>query len=207
METDHSQNAIGDSDPQSSAKGDKRDQDFVKHSTYMNVLDEAKNAKGKLRDALAELNEFREKEKQLQEQKLLDEKRHVEIIESLKAEKERLLAEVDNHVKDKLDFRKMNAAMAVMQSKGINLESKYFGLLPIDDIAITEDGNIDGTSVASVVENFQKEHPRLTMPSSKLLPNDKSGSQGQQLSIEQWKKLGRVEKQQALKEGRVKSPY
>ena len=194
-----------ESSPKGGAEGENGSTDYVKHSTYVGVIDEVKNVKSKLKGALAELNEYRVKEQQLQEQKMIEEKKYLEVIESLKAEKERLAGEVNTHLQDKLDYRKMTAAMSVMQAKGINLESKYFGLLPIDQIAITDDGDIDSNSVANVIENFQKEHPRLTLPTSKLLPNDKSGSMGPMISTEQWKKLGPEERKQALKEKRVKS--
>jgi len=92
----------------------------------------------------------------------------------------------------------------LLQSKGVNLESKYLGLLPIDQIEVTDSGEIDNTSVTSVIENFQKEHPRLTLPATKLLPNDKPGSNSGKISLEEWKKLSPKDRQAAYKEGRVK---
>lgn len=178
--------------------------DVVKRTAYTRAIDEVKSVKGKYKSALAELNEYKAKEKHLEEQRLLDEKKHVEVIETLKMQVDELAKANTQHMQDKLDFRKMNAAMSLMQAKGINLEQKYFGLLPIDQIEVTDDGDIDSNSVASVIDNFQKEHPRLTLPTAKLLPNDKSGSSGPMISIQEWKKLGREEKRQALKDKRVK---
>ena len=203
MMEDTPKNDSGGVDTDSGALGSK-DSGFVGKPTYDRAIDEIKNFKGKYREAQAELNEYKVKEQQLTEQKLLDEKRHLEVIEQLKSQNESLSKEVTSHVQDKLDFRKMNAAMSLLQSKGVNLESKYLGLLPIDQIEVTDSGEIDNTSVTSVIENFQKEHPRLTLPATKLLPNDKPGSNSGKISLEEWKKLSPKDRQAAYKEGRVK---
>lgn len=181
--------------------------DFVKHSTYARAIDEVKTFKSKYRDVQAELNEYREKEKALAESRLLEEKKFQELITQQKTEIDALKQANDHHIKDKMDFRKFNAAMSVMQSKGINLDSQYMSLIPIDDIGISDEGDIDLTSVASVVDDFQKAHPRLTMPIKGLLPNDSSHSNSQKMSVEQWKKLPKEEKYKALKDKKVKFPY
>lgn len=180
--------------------------DYVKHSTYTKAIGEIKTFKSKYRDAQAELNEFREKEKALKEASLLEEKKFQELINSQKSEIEQLRQSNESHVKDKLDFRRLNAAMSVMQQKGINLDSQYMGLIPIDEIGISEEGEVDLTSVSNVVDNFQKAHPRLTVPLKGLLPNDSSSASNSKMSVEQWKKLPIAEKKKALEEKRVQLP-
>ena len=196
-----SQDATSSSN-QSEGRADDRD-GFVKYETYSRAIGEVKDYKQRFRDTQAELNVFREKEKAVQEAKLLEEKEYQKVIESLKAEKDQLANRVMEHEKNETDFRKMNAAMSLMQQKGISLEAKYMGLVPIDAIEMTEDGGVDLTSVASVVDNFQKEHPRLTMPASKILPNDRSSS-ANMISKEEWHKLSTKDKKQALLDKRVK---
>lgn len=182
----------------------KKDKDgYVKYDTYSRVLDKVKSFQSKYRDAFSELTEYKEREKALADEKMLEEKKFAELIDQLKEQNLNLQRENETHLKDKIDFHKMSAAMGVLQSKGIQLEQKYFGLLPIEQIEMTDDGAVDPNSVAAVVESFQKEHPRLTLPSAKLFPNESSKA-GQMLSVEEWKNLSYADKRQALKEKRVK---
>ena len=181
--------------------------DFVSHDSYVKAVGEAKRAKEKLAEANARLQEVDQLIKQQKEAKLLEEKNFTELLSQKNSEIERLVAENQNHVKDKLDFRKMNAAVGLLQQKGINIDPKYMGLLPIDNILINEEsGEVVADSVVNVVESFQKEHPRLVTPLGKLLPNQKSGQSQNRLSLDQWKKLGRDEKRKALEEKRVDHP-
>lgn len=134
-------------------------------------------------------------------------KNFTELLSQKNAEIERLSSLNESHIKDKLDYRKMNAAVSLMQQKGINIEPKYMGLLPIENIVVSEEsGEIVADSVVNVVESFQKEHPRLVAPIGKLLPNQKSGQGPKRLSMDEWRKLGREEKQKALLEKRVDHP-
>lgn len=204
MSGDNQSNVSGGNDPQASGEGAK---DFVSHDSYVKAVGEAKRAKEKLAEANARLQEVDQLIKQQKEAKLLEEKNFTELLSQKNSEIERLVAENQNHVKDKLDFRKMNAAVGLLQQKGINIDPKYMGLLPIDNILINEEsGEVVADSVVNVVESFQKEHPRLVTPLGKLLPNQKSGQSQNRLSLDQWKKLGRDEKRKALEEKRVDHP-
>jgi hypothetical protein len=166
-----------------------------------------KSAKRKLADANARLADYEVQEKQRKEQSLIDEKNFTEVIAQKNADIERLTGEVNSHLKDKQDFRKMNAAMGLLQQKGVNLDPKYIGLLPIDDIAISQEtGEVITDSVINVVESFQKEHPRLVTPLGKMLPNQKPGQGLGKISINEYKNLSREEKIKALKDGRVDAP-
>jgi hypothetical protein len=206
MSEENNPNPNDSSGVKAEASGDGKS-GFVRHDSYVKAVDEAKSAKRRLADANARLAEFEVQEKQRKEQTLLDEKNFTELIAQKNAEIERLTGEVGNHVKDKQDFRKMNAAIGLLQQKGINLDPKYMGLLPIDDISISQDtGEVVADSVVNVVENFQKEHPRLVTPMGKMLPNQKPGQGLGKISITEYKNLSREGKIQALKEGRVDAP-
>lgn len=197
----------GGTETKASGDSNNTEKELVKRSSYVKAVDEAKNAKAKMREMAAELNEFRVQSERVAEEKLLEEKNFTELFEQQKMQIEALTSQNEAHQKDKTDFVKMQSALNVLQSKGVSLEQKYFDLLPLDQIQVTEEGQVDAQSVSDVVEGFQKEHPRLTMPAKALLPNNSTGSGGDKMSISDWKKLGREEKQKALKEGRVKHDF
>lgn len=202
MEENTPNQPVGDGQPQGGAEG--KNQDFVSREAYERAIDEVKQVKNKYRDASAKLNEFELIQKQAEEQKLLDEKNYLELIENLKVEKTNLENTNKQYITERENFRKMNAVLSQLQDRGINIESKYYDYLPIDSVSFDEDGKIDGTSLAGAVDNFVKEHPRLVLPSARILPNNKSENGGTQISVEEWKKLGPVERSKAYKEGRVK---
>jgi hypothetical protein len=181
--------------------GDKPKQ--ISYETYEKTLNQEKSLRKRLQETQEKLLIFENEHKATQEQKMLEEKKHLEFIEQLKREKAEALEKAQRLERDQTDFRKLNAAMGLLQEKGIQLEAKYLGLLPLDQIQLTEEGGIDHTSVANAVDNFAKEHPRLTLPASKFLPNDKTGNSAQKMSVDDWKKLPHKEKVEAMKSGRV----
>lgn len=204
--TEDNSNPTGSGGTNTEASGESKP-GFVSHDSYVKAVDEAKSAKKRLADVNARLTEIENQEKQRKEQLLIDEKNYTEVISQKNAEIDRLAGEVNTHVKDKQDFRKMNAAVGLLQQKGINLDPKYMGLLPIDQIAIShESGEVLADSVVNVVESFQKEHPRLVTPVGKMLPNQKPGQGLGKISISEYKNLSRDDKLKALKDGRVDAP-
>lgn len=204
--SDNPQGNVGDVPaPVGDSGKDSEKSEYVKRSAFDEVLDETKKFKSKFRETQAELNELRARQKEAEEAKLLEEKNYQEVIDRLRQEKEQILNENQLHVKEKQDFRKMSSLLSSLQKKGINIESKYYDLLPMDKIGFDDDGNIDGTSLADATETFIKEHPRLTTPIGKLLPNQKPESGGPKMSVSEWKNLGsRKERQEALAKGLVK---
>jgi hypothetical protein len=198
----HHEIPSGDSTgPGGNGSGDRPKQ--ISYETYEKTLNQEKGLRKRLQETQEKLLVFENEKKSIEEQKLLDEKKHLEYIEQLKREKAEALEKAQRLERDQTDFRKLNAAMGLLQEKGIQLESKYLGLLPLDQIQLTDEGSIDHTSVTQAVDAFTKEHPRLTLPASKFLPNDKTGNSAQKLSVEEWKKLPHKEKIEAFKGGRV----
>lgn len=179
----------------------------VSWDTYEKTVTQEKTLRKKLQDTQEKLLMFENEKRSIEEQKLLDEKKHVDVIEQLRREKAEAQERASRLEQEQKDFRKITAAMGLLQEKGIALESKYLGLLPLDQIQFTDDGAIDHTSVAEAVTIFQKEHPRLTAPAKAFLPNDKPGSSAQKMSVEEWKKLPYKEKAEAMKAGRVNHPF
>lgn len=175
----------------------------VSYDTYERTVNQEKTLRKKLQETQEKLLLFENEKKSIEEQKLLEEKKHVDVIEQLRREKQEAHEKATRLEQEQKDFRKITAAMGLLQEKGITLESKYLGLLPLDQIQFTDEGTIDHTSVSQAVSLFQKEHPRLTAPAKNFLPSDKTGTSAQKISVEEWKKLPLKEKQEALKAGRV----
>jgi len=183
---------------------DDNTEELVKRSTYVKAVDEVKSGKAKIREMAVELNEYKVERERLAEEKLLEEKNFTELFQQQKTQIETLTSQNEAHQKDKTDFVKMQSALNVLQSKGVSLEQKYCDLLPLDQIQVTQEGQIDAQSVADVVEGFQKEHPRLTISAKALLPNNSTGSQGDKISMDEWRKLSPADRKKTLKEGKVK---
>jgi hypothetical protein len=204
MEETNQQHGVGDTNPNGGAEGKKQD-DFVSREAYERAIDEVKTFKAKYREESAKNNEFESQRKQAEEQKLLEEKKYLELIENLKREKEQLTGTNQQFQTERENFRKMNAVLSSLQERGINIESKYYDYLPIDKISFDDDGMIDGSTLSSAVDGFVKEHPRLVLPTARLLPNNKTESNGgAQVSFDEWKKMGPKERQKAYADKRVK---
>lgn len=176
---------------------------LISYETYEKSLNQEKGLRQRLRETQEKLLVFENEQLNIKEQKMLDEKKHLEVIDQLKREKTEAIEKSKRLETDQIDFRKLNAAMGLMQEKGIQLESKYLGLLPLDQIQLTDEGTIDHTSVMTAVDNFAKDHPRLTLPANRFLPNDKTGNSASKMSVETWKALPHKEKLEAMKSGRV----
>jgi hypothetical protein len=203
MQVDTPDISSGDSPDASGGGGDGKPK-HVPRETYEKTVKSERNAKQKLQEAEDRLLVFETEKRTLEESKLLSEKKHVELIEQLKREKDELSAKNNSLIQDHRDARKLNAALGVLQEKGVQLDSKYLGLLPLDQIQFTAEGDIDHLTLVEAVTGFQKEHPRLIAPAKAFLPSDKS-SNAMMLTPEQWKALpSHAERQQALKDKRVK---
>lgn len=176
---------------------------LISYETYEKSLNQEKGLRKRLQETQEKLLVFENEQLTIKEQKMLDEKKHLEVIDQLRREKSEAIEKSKRLENDQIDFRKLNAAMGLMQEKGIQLESKYLGLLPLDQIQLTDEGTIDHTSVMTAVDNFAKDHPRLTLPANRFLPNDKTGNSAQKMSVDDWKLLPYKEKQEAMKSGRV----
>lgn len=206
MASDSSHDGAGGSSSDADSVG-QRGENKVDYGTYEKTVGEVKSLKQQLAERNAELKKFHEAQREAENKKQLEEKNFTGVIEQLRSENDSLKQENELHKRDKTDFRKMNAVVGVMNAKGIQIEDKYFGLIPLDQVLTDENGLPDKTSVAKVVADFQKEHPRLTLPPNKLLPNDRTSNGTPKISVEEWAKLPGEEKLKALKEKRVQHDY
>lgn len=208
MSDNPSQNSPGGGSQHAGGAGEGSDKPgFVSRETYDRSVSQEKKLRDQLRETQEKLLTFENEHRTREEQSLLDQKRHVELIDQLKAEKAQLLGENATLKRNETDFRKLNAAMGLLSEKGIRVDPQYLGHIRLDEIQITENG-VDPTSVATVIDTFQKEHPRLVAPAKSFLPSDKSGDSSNMMSVEQWKALPtHKERVEALQKGQVKHRY
>lgn len=161
----------------------------VAYETYRKTVDEAKALKKQLKEISERMNLY-EGEKRAQEEKLkLDQNQHLEVIGDLKKQLEQANAKIQESESQWTDYRKMNAAVSLLQQKGVNFDPKYAHLIDLSEVSFDSSGNIDTASVAKAVDNFQKEHPLLAQLKKPDLPGGKSGGSGPLISYDEWSKL------------------
>jgi len=165
------------------------DDDKVAYSSYLKVLDEKKKLSAKHSEVLSRLGEYEARDKDLEEKKLLEEKKYSELIKSKDDELISLSTRLTSMEQEKADFTKMHAFLSGLGDS--KLDPKYYSLVPLEQIGFTEDGTVDLESLNSTVNSFKTEHPRLLIAAKNPLPADKVGdSSGKKLSVSEWKKLG-----------------
>lgn len=162
--------------------------DVVKYTSYKKVLDEKKQLSSKHSEALAELAEYRAKEKALEEQKLIDEKKFSEAYQLKEQELLQIKSKADELEKEKLDFKKLHSFLSGLGDA--KLEQKYFSLIPIDEIKIDDEGVLDQESINNTVNKFKADHQRLLITSKNDLPHNRVGGSGKGLSLAEWRNLG-----------------
>lgn len=176
----------------------------VRYETYQKSVSSEKNAKAKLRDTEAELNEYKAREAAQQEQDLVAKGEQMKVIDSLKAENKTIREDLAKKAEDDIRVNKLHGFMSHLgQSK---LDPKYLGLVPVEQIEIDDQGKPIQESLTKVVNNFKAEHPRLLIHQSKDLPGQSPSSGGGSMSYEDWKKLG-SSKEMAEKRHLVDFPH
>lgn len=196
------QNGIpgGDSSDNAGGSGNGGDKGTVAYETYRKTVDEAKTLKKQLKEVSERLNLF-EGEKRAHEEKLkLDQNQHLEVIGDLKKQLEAANAKIQESESQWTDYRKMNAAVSLLQQKGVNFDPKYAHLIDLSEVSFDSSGNIDTASVAKAVDHFQKEHPLLAQLKKPDLPGGKSGGSGPQISYEEWTRLPLPEQKARFKD-------
>lgn len=163
-------------------------EDLVKYSTYKKTLSEVKAIKERHREAMEKLAQYETRDKELSEQKLIEEKKFSEVIQSKEQRLLELSGELEQSKRNEQDFRKMTSFLSGLGSS--KLESKYYQLVPLDDIKLNDDGAIDQESLIDTVNKFKAEHNRLVVnPRNDLPPNKVGDSTGKRLSVAEWKSL------------------
>ena len=197
-------NQVPGGDPSEAGGNGNGGSGTVSHETYKRTVDSEKALKKALADSNARIAAFEQQQKSIEETKLLETNQHLTVIENLKKENESLKGNLESVHTERVETRKLNAAMGLLNQKGIQLDPQYLDLIPRDQIQVDADGNLDMGSVAKAVDNFVKSHPRLVTPLPNDLPGTRPGSGGSSLTLEQWSKLPYDEKLKRQKD--VKLP-
>jgi len=163
-------------------------EDTVKYASFKKLLDEKKNLSSKHSDALAKLAEYEARDKEAAERKAIEEKKFTEVLQTKEQELNELRNTVGTMKKNEEDFRKVHSFLNGLGDS--KLESKYYSLIPLDDIRMTDEGDIDQESLVDVITNFKTDHKRLLISQKPVIPNNKTGdSSGKKLSPSQWRAL------------------
>ena len=167
---------------------DNNENDVVKYASYKKVLNEKKMLADKHSEAITRLAEYESKDKQIQQQMLIDEKKFGEVLSFKDQELLRVSNELAESRRNEQDFRKMSGFLSGLGAS--KLESKYYSLVPLDEIKLGDDGAIDQESLIETVNKFKNEHSRLVINQRNDLPPNKVGdSTVASLSVSEWKSL------------------
>lgn len=180
--------------------GDDQGSKFVSREAYERTVDKEKALKQQLRETNERLAKFEQQQKAIEEQKLLEQNQHLTVIEQLKKENEALKGNLTGLEQQRIETRKLNSAMGLLNQKKIQLDPKYLDMIPLDQIQVDADGRPDMASVVKAVDNFVKEHPRLVTPLPNDLPGTKPGGSGAMLTYDEWTKLPPKEKKDRFKD-------
>jgi hypothetical protein len=156
--------------------------DSVAYETYQKVLSEKK----KTAERLAIL----EAEKSDREKKELEAKgEYQKLIELEKKRADEAVSKITAFEEQMMQSRKLKALLGAL---GGQVDDKFLGFLPIDQIVIDPDSKeINLTSVASVAEQIKKQYPEfIKNPNAPRLPNmAPQGNDAATITRSEWLKL------------------
>lgn len=158
----------------------------VAYETHRRLLDEKKKLQEKFEVLDAE-------KKQREQAELLAKGEYQKIIEierQKKAEAEGKLAALEN------TFLQGKKVKAFLNALGTGLDEKFYGFLPLEDIAVDPDSKeINLTSVATAAETFKKSYPELLSKKNGVtLPNAApAGNSANTITRSEWLKLSSKE--------------
>lgn len=176
--------AAGGGSEGSGAGGDKN----VSYDTHRRVLDEKKRIQ-------AENEQFR-KEKSEREQKELEAKgEYQKMLENERAERAKVEGELKLVREQETGRRKLGAVLSAVGGK---IDAKFFGLVPIEDVAVDPDtGEIDAMSVTKAVEKLKATYPEIIKGvGGPKLPGSQPGANSthpDKITLSAYKKLSYAE--------------
>ena len=187
VDSSENQNSDNPVDETSTNESESSD-DLVKYSTYKKVLNEKKTLQSKHAEAIAKLAEHEAREKQKEEQQLIADKEFDKVLGERDKQIDELTGRLNQSTKALDDTIKLQHFISALGSSKI--DPKYFGFIPLDDIQIEEDGNVNKENLMKVVNEFKAEHPRLLVNPKGNLPNhhvnqEKAGT----ISYKAWREL------------------
>jgi len=183
--------------------GKKSEEDKkVAYSTYDKVLKEKKRTSEENQSLKERLADY-EKAELEKEQKKLEEKGEYD--KALAARDEQLKSEKEKFQALNERVRNGEKLSAFLKEVGSGLDEKYWDLVPIDQIAILDDGSVDASSVTQVAETFKERYGSdlIKKRSSSQLPDEQTppgGKPGSSLTYNQWLALPPKERKTRMKD-------
>lgn len=192
------QSSSGASNQSTSGDGEnqQKEKDTVAYATYQKVLGEKKRTSEELATIRAELEQYKLKQQEAEEARLKEQGQFKEIAE--RERKARLDSE--NRYKE-LHSHLVNEAkkQALLKQLPGSVEDKFHTLLPVDKIAVDEEGNIDELTVQDAAKGFLAMFPETVKSQSGTtkIPHTAAKVNGK-ISYEEWLRLPLKEKRTRL---------
>lgn len=163
---------------------------FVKYETYDKVIGKLKKTESNYRDLASEFNALKSEIKAKEEQKLLEEGNHVELL----GQKDVLIKELNDKVNSVTEknnqlynsiLRSQKEQAVAEKLAGKIKKSEYFEYINVDDVVIDPDtGNIDVESAQLVANKFAEQYPELIeTKNNPRLPGDAANFSYQQKDL------------------------
>jgi len=173
----------------------KQERDSVAYDTYRKVLSEAKKAKAEAE----ELKKWREEREQAELEQETDLTKKLDYYKSQLTDREQKLKEAEAQ-RQAFDNERLESTKlaAVLEAVPGSVNRDYWSLFDLNQVTVNPDtGEVDKSSVESLVSGFVKKHQRLIdKPAANHMsansPN--AGVHQGSISVEDWQKLPYAEK-------------
>lgn len=186
---------VGDGNPQEPVAN--ADEQSVSYETHRRLLSEKKRRDEENAALKARLDEIEKRDKEKMEAELKqkeDWKKMLELREKELSDKD---AKLKQYEQQRVEETKLRKFLASIDGK---IDSRYWQLIPIEEIAVRDNGEIDELSVTKAVETFVKKFPetvqRRNAPSTSNTAPNGQGS----ISYDEWRKLPVKEMRAKLKQ-------
>lgn len=133
-------------------------EDFVPKKAFAEVTADMHKYKAEVKDAKAQLTKEKEEKEALIREKLEEQKRFQELYEKEKEERVKAFDQLKLERKNFLDSHKVNY---LIQELGGLAKPEYIKHANLNAIDITEDGQVDMTSLKKEADRFRQEHSVL----------------------------------------------
>ena len=154
----------------------------VAYETHRRLLDEKKKIQQRL-------EQFESERKTADEAEMV---RKGELQKLLELERKRA-SDLETRVKAQDEERKQARKLsAIVKGLGAPVDQKWYSVIGshLDDVIVNDEGEVEGMSVTSVIENLKKEWPEMLRRPSAGMPQDAPrGNVSATISRDEWLKL------------------
>ena len=172
--------------------------DSVKYDTYRKVLGEKKSLQSKFELAQKELEDFRAKQKQLEEQELQENNKWKEYAERKEQEAQEALQRVKDYEYREVSSRKLDR---ILNGVGAPIDSKYWALIDVESVKYdAETGEFDETSLNSEIQRIKEQMPEIISrkKDASFDPSAPSKNGMGKLTVEEFARLSKAEKKEQI---------